>query len=162
MLGATLMFKRRHEEAIAEFEQAFVLNPNFSDHGFGLCLVFAGQPERAIEVMQASTRLEPFRNATRLAYMGSACYMLGRYEEAVTPLRESTWRMPDLRITQLWLAAAYAQLDRLGEARAAADEVRRIEPDFAIERWKLTAVYKRPEDSERLFDGIRKAGLPDT
>jgi len=26
----------------------------------------------------------------------------------------------------------------------------------------ITAVYKRPEDSERLFDGIRKAGLPDT
>ena len=162
MLGAVLMFKRRHEEAIAEFEQAFALNPNFSDHGFGLCLVFAGQPERAIEVMQASMRLEPFRNATRLAYMGNACYMLGRYDDAVTPLRESARRMPDLRITQLWLAATYAQLDRLGEARAAADEVRRIEPDFTIERWKLTAVYKRPEDSERLFDGIRKAGLPDT
>ena len=86
--------------------------------------------------------------------------MLGRYDGAVTPLRER--RMPDLRITQLWLAATYAQLDRPGEARAAADEVRRIEPDFTIERWKLTAVYKRPEDSERLFDGIRKAGLPDT
>jgi adenylate cyclase len=162
MLGAALMYKRRHEESIAEFEQAFALNPNFSDHAFGLCLVFAGQPERAIEVMQASMRLEPFRNAVRLAYMGNAYYMLGRYEEAVTPLRESARRMPDLRITQLWLAATYAQLDRLGEARAAADEVRRIEPDFAIERWKLTAVYKRPEDSERLFDGIRKAGLPDT
>jgi adenylate cyclase len=161
-LGAALMFKRRHDEAIAEFEQALALNPNFSDHAFGLCLVFAGQPERAIEVMQASTRLEPFRNATRLAYMGNAYYMLGRYEEAVPALRESAWRMPDLRITQLWLAAAYAQLDRLGEARAAADEVRRIEPDFTIERWKLTAVYKRPEDSERLFEGIRKAGLPDT
>jgi adenylate cyclase len=161
MLGAALMYKRRHEESIAEFEQAFALNPNFSDHAFGLCLVFAGQPERAIEVMQASMRLEPFRNAVRLAYMGNAYYMLGRYEEAVTPLRESARRMPDLRITQLWLAATYAQLDRLGEARAAADEVRRIEPDFAIERWKLTAVYKRPEDSERLFDGIRKAGLPD-
>ena len=162
MLGAALIFKRRHEESIAEYEQAFALNPNFSDHGFGLCLVFAGQPERAIEVMQASMRLEPFRNATRLAYMGNAYYMLGRYDDAVTPLRESARRMPDLRITQLWLAATYAQLDRLGEARAAADEVRRIEPDFAIERWKLTAVYKRPEDSERLFDGIRKAGLPDT
>jgi adenylate cyclase len=162
MLGAVLIFKRRHEEAIAEFEQAFALNPNFSDHGFGLCLLFAGQPERAIEVMQASMRLEPFRNATRLAYMGSACYMLGRYSEAVTPLRDSARRMPDLRITQLWLAATYAQLDRLGEARAAADEVRRIEPDFTIERWKLTAVYKRPEDSERLFDGIRKAGLPES
>jgi adenylate cyclase len=160
LLGAVFMFKRRHEEAVAEFEQAFALNPNFSDHSFGLCLVFAGKPARAIEVMQASTRLEPFRNATRLAYMGNAYYMLGRYDEAVSSLRESAWRMPNLRITQLWLAAAYAQLDRLDEARAAADEVRRIEPAFTIDRWKLTAVYKNPEDSERLFDGIRKAGLP--
>jgi adenylate cyclase len=161
MLGAVLIFKRRHEEAIAEYEQAFALNPNFSDHGFGLCLVFAGRPQRAIETMQASTRLEPFRNATRLAYMGNAHYMLGQYEEAVTPLSESARLMPNLRITPLWLAAAYAQLGRLDEARAAADEVRRIEPGFTIERWKVTAVYKRPEDAERLFDGIRKAGLPD-
>jgi adenylate cyclase len=36
MLGAVLIFKRRHEESIAEYEQAFALNPNFSDHGFGL------------------------------------------------------------------------------------------------------------------------------
>jgi len=161
MLGAVLMFKRRHEEAIAEFEQAFALNPNFFDQAFGLCLVFAGQPERAIEVMQAGMRLEPFRNATRLAYMGNAFYMLGRYEEAVAPLRESAWSMPNLRITPLWLAAACAQLGRVDDARLAADEVRRIEPDFTIERWKITAAYKRPENSERLFDGIRKAGLPD-
>lgn len=160
-LGAVLIFQRRHDEAIAECEQAFALNPSFSDHGFGLCLVFAGQPERAIELMQASTRLEPFRNATRLAYMGNANYMLGRYDDAIPPLRESAWQMPDLRITQLWLAAAYAQTGQLNEARAAADEVRRIEPDFTIERWKRTAVYKRPEDAERLFDGIRKAGLPE-
>jgi adenylate cyclase len=161
LLGAVLMFKRRHEEAVAEFEQAFALNPNFSDQSFGLCLVFAGQPARAIDVMKASMRLEPFRNATRLAYAGNALYMLGRYDEAVSSLRESAWQMPNLRITQLWLAAAYAQLGRLNEARAAADEVRRIEPKFAIEPWKRTAVYKRPEDAERLFDGIRKAGLPE-
>ena len=94
--------------------------------------------------------------------MGNAYYMLGRDDEAVTQLRESAWQMPNLRITQLWLAAAYAQLGRLSEARAAADEVRRIEPHFTIERWKRTAVYKRPEDAQRLFDGIRKAGLPES
>ena len=161
LLGAVLIFERRHDEAIAECEKAFAFNPNFSDHGFGLCLVFAGKPERAIKVMQASTRLEPFRNATRLAYMGNAYYMLGRYDDAIPLLRESAGQMPNLRITQLWLAAAYAQAGRVMEARAAADEVRRIEPDFTIERWKRTAVYRRPEDAERLFDGIRKAGLPE-
>jgi hypothetical protein len=57
--------------------------------------------------------------------------------------------MPNLRITRLWLAAAYAQLGRFREARAAADEVRRIEPLFTIERWKRIAVYKRPQDAER-------------
>jgi adenylate cyclase len=162
LLGAILSFKGRHEEAVAECEQAFALNPNYSDYGVGLCLIFAGQPARAIEVMQASMRLEPFRNAVRLAYMGHAHYVLGRYDEAVTPLREGAWQMPDLRITQLWLAAAYAQLNRHDEAHAAADEVRRIEPNFTIERWKRTAVYKRSEDAERLFDGIRKSGLPES
>jgi len=32
-LGFALMFKRRHQDAVAEFVQAFALNPNFSDQG---------------------------------------------------------------------------------------------------------------------------------
>ena len=93
--------------------------------------------------------------------MGNAYYMLGRYAEAIAPLRESALQMPNLRITHLWLAAAYAQLGQLMEARAAAAEVLRIEPGFTIDRWKRTAVYKNPEDAEHLFDGLRKVGLPE-
>ena len=68
--------------------------------------------------------------------------------------------MPNFRIAKLWLAAAYAQAGQLAEARAAADEVRRIEPGFTIDRWKGTAVYRNHADAEHLFDGLRKAGLP--
>src|SRR5262245_44508798 len=74
-LGFVLLFKKLSEAAIAAFEQAISLNPNFTDHTFGLGLVFAGQPSRAIDVLQANLRLDPFRGAARLAHLGHAYYM---------------------------------------------------------------------------------------
>jgi adenylate cyclase len=159
--GWVLLFQRQHEAAIVEYERAISLNPNFTDTGFGLCLMFAGEPGRATDILEANLRLDPFQNASRLGYIGHAHYMLKRYPEAIPPLRECVWRMPNFRIMKLWLAAAYAQAGQLAEARAAADDVRRIEPGFTIERWKTTAVYKNQEDAEHLFDGLRKAGLPE-
>ncbi len=159
--GWVLAFQRQHEASIVEYEQSISLNPNFTDTGFGLCLMFAGEPGRAMDLLQANLRLDPFQNASRLAYIGHAHYMLNRYPEAIPPLRECVWRMPNFRIAKLWLAAAYAQVGQLTEARAAADDVRRIEPGFTIDRWRATAVYKNQEDAEHLFDGLRKAGLPE-
>jgi hypothetical protein len=52
-------------------------------------------------------------------------------------------------------------MGQLAEAKAEAAEVLRIEPDFAIDRWKCTAVYKDPKDTEHLLVGLRKAGLPE-
>ena len=159
--GWVLLFQKRHEAAIAEYERAISLNPNFTDTSFGLCLMFGGEPGRARDILQANLRLDPFQNASRLGYIGHAHYMLNRYPEAIPPLRECAWRMPNFRIVKLWLAAAYAQVGQLAEARAAAGEVRCIEPGFTIDRWKATAVYKNQEDAEHLFDGLRKAGLPE-
>jgi adenylate cyclase len=161
-LGWVLLFKRRHDAAIAELEKARALNPNLVDHRYGLCLVYAGEPAKAAEVLQANSRLDPFQHhASHSNFLGHAYYMLKRYAEAVPLLREAAARVPNLRIIPLWLAAAYAQLGQLADARAEAAEVLRIEPAFTIEKWKCTAVYRRPEDAEHLFDGLRKAGLPE-
>jgi adenylate cyclase len=48
VLGVVLLFQRRHEAAIAEFERALSLNPNFVDNLYGLCVAFAGEPARAV------------------------------------------------------------------------------------------------------------------
>ena len=70
--------------------------------------------------------------------------------------------MPDLQALHLWLAAAYAQLGHLEEARKEAAEVLRINPGFTIEGYKrAAAVYKDPKDAEHRLDGMRKAGLPE-
>jgi hypothetical protein len=36
-----------------------------------------------------------------------------------------------------------------------------MNPRFTIATWKVTAVYKNPDDTEHLLEGLRKAGLPE-
>jgi adenylate cyclase len=163
-LGSVLHFKRRHDDAIAEFERALALNPNYIDYLYGSVLMYAGEPARAIEVLEANIRLDPFQpNVTGLTtMMGFANYMLKRYGEAVRLLRECASRLPNLQFPRIWLAAAYAQSGQLEEARKEAVEVLRINPGFTIESWKRLAVFKDPKDVEHLIDGLRKAGLPES
>jgi adenylate cyclase len=162
-LGHVLLYKRQHDAAIAEFERAFALNPNFIDTRFAQVLVFAGEPARAIEILEANIRLDPFqRNIVPFSgLMGSANYMLQRYGEAVRLLREWVSRVPNVQMPRLWLAPAYAQSGHPEEAKAEAAEVLRINPGFTIESWKRVAVYKDPKDAEHRLDGLRKAGLPE-
>jgi adenylate cyclase len=160
-LGWVLLFNRRHEDAIGEFERAFALNHNFVDSRYAHCLVFAGEPSKAIGALHASMRLDPFQQPFQHGFLGLAYYMLKRYREAAYELREYAWRAPNLRGPHLWLAAAYAQLEQSADARAEAADVLRIEPSFTIERLKCNTFYKNPADAEHLFDGLRKAGLPE-
>ena len=59
-LGFVLYLRGKHDAAIAEFERAFELNPNFIDHQYASVLIGAGAPARAIELLETSIRLDPF------------------------------------------------------------------------------------------------------
>ena len=163
-LGLALACKGQHEASIAAFKKAVVLNPNYSNRGFALALVCAGEPMRAIEVIKANMRLDPFYPPVVPLWSGIAHYMLHRYLEALPLLRESASRAPNfLHAAHAWLAACYAQMGRLGEARVEAAEVLRIEPKYTIDgtaRRRAGVFIKSPVDAEHYFDGLRKAGLP--
>jgi adenylate cyclase len=160
--GTALTWRAKHDAAIAEFEKAVLLNPNFTDYRFAMALVFAGEPARAIEVGEAHMRLDPFYFPLALGWLGLAYYMLKRYSEAITLLRECVSRAPNMRAGHLWLAATYAQSGQLEEAREEVAEVLRIEPNYTIDGIaRRFAVFKYPKDSDHYFDGMRKAGLPE-
>ncbi len=57
------------------------------------------------------------------------------------------------------LAASYAQLGRLDEARAALEEELRLEPDLTLEKVRGQLRTSDPDFLERWLDGLRKAGL---
>jgi adenylate cyclase len=161
-LGCILGYKGQHDAALAEFERAFALNPNFTDHRYAYALILAGEPARAIEVLELNIRLDAFQPRP-FQIMGIAHYMLKRYGEAVRWLREAASRLPNSHLPHLMLASAYAQSGQFEEARAEAAEVLRINPGFTIESWKpILLPYKNPEDLQHRIDGLRKAGLPES
>ena len=161
-LGNILSRRREHEAAAAEFERAMALNPNFTDWRFAEALVLAGDPVRAIEVAERHMRFDPFYVPLAPLWLGAARYMFKQYSEALPLLRECVSRAPNLRGGHTSLAAVYAQLGKLEEARAEAAEALRIEPKWTIEGTQARLYgFKRPEDAEHFLDGLRKAGLPE-
>ena len=161
-LGNVLTFEGQHEQSVAEFERAIALNPNFTDWRFCTALVRAGEPARAIQVVETHMRYDPFCVPSVPGALGIARYFLKEYSEALPPLREFASRNPNVSQGHIWLAASLAQLGQLDEARAEATEVLRLDPKYTIDgTQRRLALYKRPEDTEHLLDGLRKAGLPE-
>ena len=161
-LGHILTFEGQHDQSIAEFEKAIALNPNFTDWRFGMTLLRAGEPARAIQVLETHMRYDPFYVPSVPLTLGIARYYLKEYSEALPLLREFASRAPNFSQGHIWLAANLAQLARLDEAGAEAAEALRIDPKFTIDGTaRRLALNKRPEDAEHFFDGLRKAGLPE-
>jgi adenylate cyclase len=150
--------KQQFEASIAEFELAIGLNPNFSHFYYAMTLVLAGEPARAIEVVKAHTRLDPFYEPLAPFMLGMALYLLGNYSEAISPFRETVLRAPKFMQGRVWLAATHAQLGQLEEARGEAAEALAILPTYTI---PTTSLFKHPSDAKHFCEGLRKAGLPE-
>lgn len=122
--------------------------------------MYAGDEPRAIDVADALVRLDPFYLPLAAGFRGFASYMLRQYQPAVVSLAEAAGRAPRQRHIRQWLAATYAQLGHVEEARKEAAAVLQIEPEFTI---KGTATnfspFRRIDDAQHLFEGLRKAGL---
>jgi len=106
-------------------------------------------------------RLDPFYEPYALSTLGFAYYLLKRYGEALPPLRACVSRAPNMPAGRKAMAATYAQLGRLDDARAQAAELLRVEPFFTIRGAPPVMAFKRPEDAEHVSIGLRTAGLPE-
>jgi Flp pilus assembly protein TadD len=97
---------------------------------------------------------------------GIASANLGRWEQAITWFRRSIEANRNLTHTHFDLAAALAQLGRLEEARSAVKTGLALDPAYAISRLRanLATMSDDPTflaQNDSLFDGMRKAGVPE-
>jgi adenylate cyclase len=159
-LGQVCLSKGLHDEALEVLETAIALNPNDAD-GYAFlarALSFAGRPDEAIELIGKAQRLNPAAPRWYAWNLGIALYLARRHEDAVTAFRKGR---PLGDVGYRWLAAAYGQLGREPDAKAAAEEYLKRTPDFSIGRHLEMLHFRRAEDREHYVDGLRKAGLPE-
>jgi adenylate cyclase len=168
--GSALQVQKRFDEAKLEYERAIALNPSLmaAYAGLGLAYFNTGEPEAAIALFGKALRLSPLdpQRASWFIISGLCDITLHRDDQAVDLLRRAVTINPKIVTARVWLAGALGLIGHDAEAR---EEVQRYlaMPEARV---KTIAAFKEQRNSnnpsylatrERIYDGLRKAGLPE-
>jgi adenylate cyclase len=161
VLSQVYLWQKQHDQAIAAAKQTIVLDPNFADGytNLGWILTTAGRPKEGIALIEKAMRLNPRYPATYPVYLGIAYRVLGRYEEALVPVKQALTLNSNLLAARWNLAAIYNELGREEEARAEVAEMLRLSPHYSLEFSRQISPYKDPVVTERMVAALHKAGL---
>jgi adenylate cyclase len=161
--GFLALLNKDYEKAIAGGRRAVELAPNsvWAHTILGYFLYSAGRTEEAIPILEKAVSLSPIPVPRSLSHLGIAYRKARRYEEAVAVCRQLIQIKPNYIYPHLTLAATYAEMEKMEEARAEVSEVLRINPKYTVRLVPRSFPWKDQDELDRLADSLRKAGLPE-
>jgi len=146
---------------MALVDRALALNPNFARgwHISGTLRHWAGQPDIAIEHVETALRLSPrARVGSSLMIIGAAHFFSRRFDDAVRNLILAIQEDPNFPSSYRYLAACYAEMGRLDDARLIIERLRAITSVVIPD-----ASYLRHTEHRELFlSGLRLAAGEET
>jgi adenylate cyclase len=161
---------QRPDEAIAEAERALALNPSFLPAYISLWIAnwTAGRTEKADQYPDEALRLSPHDS---LAYIylgekGDGLFNQSRYEAATEFFKRAITVYPETATSYFRLAASLALSGHDAEAREALRRYLALPLDIpkTIAQFKARQPYDTPNLHsyyDRVYEGLRKAGLPE-
>jgi tetratricopeptide (TPR) repeat protein len=112
-------------------DHALALNPSCARGWYdsGFLRLMAGNPNRAIELAEISLRLSPrTRSGPVHTLIGASHFLSRRFNEAIPKLLLALEETPNFPVACRYLAACYARMGRLDEARDVVKRLRAITP----------------------------------
>jgi TolB-like protein/class 3 adenylate cyclase len=137
-------------------DRALALNPSFARGWFlsGVLRLWAGQPDLAIEHLETSRRLSPREHTgVPLSAIGMAYFFKRQFDEAAEKLLLAIQDHPGFPAQYRSLAACYALMGRLDEAREIVKRLRTVTPVVVPN----VTPYRNPEHRELFLSGLRLA-----
>ena len=160
----TLRRDGRPEEAEMQFEKAVELNPNdpIATAWFAEFLVSRGRSTEALQWVEKAIRRDPRHVDWNCIIQGEALYCLRDYKGAVRVITQA--RLDDNYWGNALLAASYAQIGNMEEARTAAQRVVNFRDEAQMSGHPLPFSdlefdFAEGTDLDHFRDGLRKAGL---
>ncbi|QDI77924.1 MULTISPECIES: adenylate/guanylate cyclase domain-containing protein [Leisingera] len=156
-LGFVHLYRKEHDAAIGAYRRALALNPNDADllSDYADALAHSGDNQAAIGNLQQAMRLNPYFPDQYLWHLGGAYYNLKQYDAVIDTLTKMNNPTEGQRI----LAASYAQLGDMDQARNMAARHREAHPNFSLDRWAKVQPDRLEEDTQHFVEGLKKAGF---
>jgi adenylate cyclase len=163
--GFSLAWVCREYDMGASFvDKAVVANPNLSGAWMqrGAVSGFRGQHEAALEDFSRARRISPVGAEFHLiqGYCALSYLSLDQYEAAATAALDAATHLPNWLVGPLLLTAAHGFLGNVEDAQKGLAQLRRLRPKLTLSEAMNTFTYRRAEDTKRLVEGLRRAGLP--
>jgi Flp pilus assembly protein TadD len=131
-LGDALFLHGQFPEALAHYEQALRLNPDYAEahYNLGIELAQAGRNEEAIAQFEQAVRIRP-DYAEAHYNLGAALGRAGRISDAIEHLQQAVRIKPNFAEAYCDLGSAFAQTGRIDDAIGKYEQALRIRPDYA-------------------------------
>jgi adenylate cyclase len=153
----------RSDRSVAEFREAISLNPSYAAAHviLGSILNYRGQSEEGLALIEKGIRLSPAdpRLFMWLPPLAAAHYQLRNYAKSVEVARRSWTLKPNWQQAAPYVVAGLAQLGKIDEARAALDDLKKLDPSLSMLRTTLERLYTNQAGINHLLDGLRIAGF---
>ncbi len=167
-LGHVQLHTNRAAQGIAEYEQALALDRNlaYAHAMIGQAMYFIGRGEETETHVQEAFRLSP-RDTNAyiwINFTGLAKLYMRSDEDAVPRFRRAIETNRNFPLAHFCLAAALAHLGRLPEARSVVQAGLALDGTFTISRFRNSLATDNPTylaGREHIYDGMRKAGVPE-
>jgi adenylate cyclase len=151
------------DEAIEAARRAVELQPGDAEaHSYlARSLFMACKGDESCEAAQVVLRLDPRNiNGPYLHMLGRACFIAGRYEEAIKAFQHNEDRGGPMtaEIQAIW-ASALGHIGRFEDAGLRVQAMRNYDSQFTLEHASTMQRFANEDEQARLLAGLRKAGL---
>jgi TolB-like protein/DNA-binding winged helix-turn-helix (wHTH) protein/Tfp pilus assembly protein PilF len=166
--GAVCAVTKRADRGVSECERALAIDRNcvWAHVHIGMTKYVLGRNDETEAHIREALRLSPHdsRSGAWFGIVGFAQLGAGRDEDSIRWFSQSIEANPNLPMSHFLFAAASARLGRMEGAQDALRAGLELNPSFTIGRFKSQTFSDNPvylAGRERMYEGLRKAGVPE-